>query len=98
MLRVYDVDGKLLNEIKSMYVNSLACIKVKGNKSNCFRIENVVGQSCIMSSCLFNVYVGAVMKEVKMGMGRITWPLVLRRLGFVWAVKGRPEKDGGAFC
>ena len=29
MLRMYDVGGKLLNEIKSIYVNSLACIRVK---------------------------------------------------------------------
>ena len=45
---------------------------------------------------LFSVYMDAVMKEVKMGMGRrgeilglgerveITWPLVCRYLGSVW--------------
>ena len=27
LLRMYDVDGKLLNSIKSMYVNSLACVE-----------------------------------------------------------------------
>ena len=26
---MYDVDGILLNGIKSMYVNSLACVRVK---------------------------------------------------------------------
>ena len=29
VLRMYYVDGKLLNGIKSMYVNSLACVRVK---------------------------------------------------------------------
>ena len=29
-LRMYDVDGTLMNEIKSMYVNSLACVWIKG--------------------------------------------------------------------
>ena len=29
VLRMYDVGGKLLNGIKSMYVNSLACVRVK---------------------------------------------------------------------
>ena len=29
ILRMYDVHGKLLNDIKSMYVNSLACVRVK---------------------------------------------------------------------
>ena len=29
VLRMYDVRGKLLNEIKSMYADSSACIRVK---------------------------------------------------------------------
>ena len=39
-LRIYDVGGKLLNGIKSKYVNSLACVRVKGDKSDCFTINN----------------------------------------------------------
>ena len=30
VLRMYDVDGKLLSGIKSMYADSLACVRVKG--------------------------------------------------------------------
>ena len=33
VLRMYDVGGKLLNRIKSMYVNSLAYVRVKGIES-----------------------------------------------------------------
>ena len=63
--------GKLLNGIKSMYVHSLACIRVKGCESECFRIDSCMRQGCIMSLWLFNVYMDAVMK-VKMGMsGRV---------------------------
>ena len=40
VLRMYDVGGKLLNGIKSMYVNSLACVRVKGGESECFRINS----------------------------------------------------------
>ena len=29
-LRMYDMGGKLLNGIKSMYINSLACVRIKG--------------------------------------------------------------------
>ena len=29
--------GKLLNGIKSLYVNSLACVRVKGGESECLR-------------------------------------------------------------
>ena len=70
MLRVYGVDVKLLNGIKSVNVSSIACVKVKECESECFRIDSGVRQGCIMSPRFFNVYMGEVMKEVKMGMGR----------------------------
>ena len=38
MLRTYDVGGKLLGGIKSMYVDSLVCVRVKGGESKQFRI------------------------------------------------------------
>ena len=39
---MYDVGGKLLNGIKSIYVNSLACVRIKGGESECFRINSGV--------------------------------------------------------
>ena len=59
--------GKLLNGIKSMHVNSLVCVRVKGGGSECFKIDSGVRHHVPL---LFNVYIDAVMKEVKMGMGR----------------------------
>ena len=56
--------------IKSIYVNSLSCIRVKGGDNERFRIDRGVRQGCNMSPWFFNVYIDAVMKEVKMGMGR----------------------------
>ena len=53
-----------------MYVDSLACVRIKGGKSERFRIDCGVRQSFIMSPMLFNVYMDEVMKEVKMEMGR----------------------------
>ena len=52
-----------------MYVDSSACVRVKGGDSEQFRIDCEVRHGCIMSPCLFNVYMDRVMKEVKMGMG-----------------------------
>ena len=37
----------------------------------CFRIHRGVRQGCIMSLWLFNVYVDAVMKDVKIGVGKM---------------------------
>ena len=44
MLRMYDVRGKLLSGIKSMYVDSSACVRVKGGESEWFRIGSGVRQ------------------------------------------------------
>ena len=41
-----------MNSIKCIYVNSLACVRVKGGKSECFRIDSGVGHMCIMVSLL----------------------------------------------
>ena len=67
---MYDVRDKLLGGIKSMYVDSLACVRVKGGVSQRFRIDSRVRQGCIMFLLIFNVYMDVEMKEVKMGMGR----------------------------
>ena len=42
ILRMYGVCGNLLNGIKSMYVNSLAYVRVKGGESECFMINSGV--------------------------------------------------------
>ena len=68
---MYDAVGKLLNGIKSIYVDSQACVIIKR--------EDIVSGSgwlmgkiyrCIVSPWLLNLYMDAVMKEVKIGMGR----------------------------
>ena len=53
-----------------MYVNSLACVRVKGGEIECFKIDSGVRQGCIMSPWLFNIFMDIEMKEVKIGMGR----------------------------
>ena len=70
-MRIYDVGGKLLNCLKSMYVNNLSCFRVKGGESECFWIDNNVRQGFIMFPWILNEYVDAMMKDVKMGMGRM---------------------------
>ena len=53
-----------------MYVDSLPCVRVKGSKSEWFKRDSGVRQGCIMSHWLLNVYMDAMVKEVKMGIGR----------------------------
>ena len=65
VLKMYDVGGKLINGI-----NSLDYVRVKGCESECFRIDSGVRQVCIMPPWLLNVYMDAMMKELKMGTER----------------------------
>ena len=60
---MYDKGGKLLSGIKSMYVDILSCVRIKGGESEGFRINSGVRRGCVMSSWLFNIYMDAVMKE-----------------------------------
>ena len=57
VLRMYDINGKLLNGIKSMYDDSLACVRINSSRS-------------IMSPWLSNAYMDTAMKVVKIRMGR----------------------------
>ena len=56
-----------MNGVKSIYVDSSACVRIKEGESEQFRIDSGVRQGCIMSPWLFNIYMDGVMKEVKMG-------------------------------
>ena len=59
-----------MNSIKSIYVNGLTGIKVKGAEGECFRINNGVRQGCIVSPWLFIVYMDAVKKRGENGDGK----------------------------
>ena len=56
---------QVLSGIKSMYVDSLACVRVKGSESEWFRRYSGVRQGCIMSPWLLHVYMDGVMKDGK---------------------------------
>ena len=65
---MYELGSELLKEIKSMYVDSLACVRVKRDESEWFRNDSGVRSGGIMSLWLFNVYMEVVIKQVKIGM------------------------------
>ena len=54
---MYDVGSKLLSGIKSMHIDSLACVRVKEGVSEQFRKYSVVRHGCIVPSWIFNVYI-----------------------------------------
>ena len=64
------MSGKLLNGIKSN-LNSLVCVELKVGESTCFRNDSFVRHGCIMSRWIFNACMDSVMKEVKVGLGKV---------------------------
>ena len=63
-----DVGLKMLNGIKSMYVNSSACIRVKRVESEWFGIDIEVRQGCVMFLLLFNLCMDGAVEEFKVEM------------------------------
>ena len=49
VLRMYDLGKKVLNGIKNMYVNSLACIRMKAGEKESIRRNSGVRYGFIMS-------------------------------------------------
>ena len=71
LLTMYDMDAKLLNEIKRRYVNSRVCVILKLGENECFRIDSGVRHRYMISPWLFNVYMNAARRDMKMGMRRM---------------------------
>ena len=65
---MYGIGGRLLEALKSFYRGSNAKVRVNGNCSESFEVSFGLGQGCVMSPWLFNVYMDGVVGEVKAEM------------------------------
>ena len=66
-LKGYGVRGKLLGSIKLLYKVSKACVRVQGDLTKEFVVEQVLRQGCPLSPWLFNVFLGRVVREAMVG-------------------------------
>ena len=55
ILGKYGLDLKLIDAIKSFYVNGRACVRVDGRKGNFFEVKVKLRQGSVISPWLFNV-------------------------------------------
>ena len=77
-----------------MYVNSVNWVRIKGCKSEWFRIDSGLRQGCTLSSWFLNGYTDILMK-VKMGMGRMGMRLLEGR---VWRLPSLLYPDDLVLC
>ena len=83
MLSVYGFGLKLL-KVQSLYIDSWTCVRVGNDVSRWFSVNVGLGQGCVMSPWLFNVYMDSVVREVNVGSLR-------KRLELLSANGGRFE-------
>ena len=65
MFRIYGVGGNLLKAVQSFYSESRACVRGESGVSEWFDVNVGLRQGCVMSPCLFNIYIDGVVREVK---------------------------------
>ena len=63
VLGEYGVKRRLLRAIRSLYMKSEACVRVKDELSDWFPITQGVRQGCVMSPWLFNVFMDKIVKR-----------------------------------
>ena len=63
-LRLYGIGGRLLRGVKSLYVDSKACVRVGNGVSEWFLVRVGLRQGCVMSPWLFILYIDGVVREV----------------------------------
>ena len=65
MQRVHGVGGTLLKAVHSFY-DSRACVLVGNDVTEWFPVNVRLRQGCVMSPCLFDVYMDGVVREVNL--------------------------------
>ena len=79
-----------------MYVDSLACVRVKMGESEWFGIDSGVRCGCIISPWLFNVYMDTLIRDVKMGIGMRGMRFM--EVGREWRLPGLLYTDDLILC
>ncbi len=55
----------MLVGVKAFYRDINACVNVKGEMGECFKIKAGLRQRCVMSPWLFNIFMDGVIREIK---------------------------------
>ena len=64
VLRLNGIGGRLLRGVKSLYVGSKACVRVRNEVSEWFPVRVGLIQGCVMLPWLFNLYIDGAVREV----------------------------------
>lgn len=65
ILVIYGVGGRLLEEIKAVYIWAKAGVRVEGDLSENLDISIGLRQGCVISTRLFSIYMDGCLREMK---------------------------------
>ena len=60
----YNISGKIYNAIKSLYINTLSCVKLNDKLSNWFETISGVRQGDTLSPTLFSIFINDLAVEL----------------------------------
>ena len=86
VLGMYGINGQLLKAVQSLYEKSEACVRVCRKEGEWFEVGVGLRQGCVMSPWLFNLFMDAVMKEVREKAGDVGVTLQNERRNVEWKV------------
>ena len=86
VLSMYGINGQLLKAVQSLYEKSEACVRVCREEGEWFEVGVGLRQGCVMSPWLFNLFMDAVMKEVREKAGDVGVTLWDERRNVEWKV------------
>ena len=71
VLGMYGINGQLLKAVQSLYEKSEVCVRVCKEECEWFEVGVGLRQVCVMSPWLFNLFMDAVVKEVREKAGDV---------------------------
>src|ERR1700755_921276 len=62
VLREYEIEEKVIEGIRSLYRNSIACVRINRMETAFFDVNNGLRQVCVMSPGLLNLFINKVVR------------------------------------
>ena len=87
VLGMYGINGQLLEAVQSLYEKSEVCVRVCREEAEWLEVGVGLRQRCVMSPWLFNLFMDAVMKEVREKTGDVGVTLWDERRNIEWKVE-----------
>ena len=61
----FNIKGRFLNILKTMYENVSNCVRVNDDVSDWFSINSGVKQGCVLSPTLFDMFINDLMQDIQ---------------------------------